>query len=333
MNNVMKKKRLGGFIRSREITLVFLIIFLVLVVSTRYGKFLSPDNIGDIVMDSSILIIMTIAQMGVILIGGIDLSIASNMALTSYLVAQLHVINPGLPASVLILSALFLGMIFGLFNGILVALGNIPPVIATLGTISIYRGLTYFISQGEWISAHQMTSEFKYITKTHFLGLPALIWYMTAVSLVFYIFYSHIRTGREFYSVGGNADAAGYVGVSLKKIQILAFSISGALAGLGGLFYISKYAIAQTDTALGYEFKTISACVIGGVSLSGGVGTIPGVILGALFIGIVNNALPVINLSPFYQMALLGAIILVAVIYNKLADDRNQKFISRKREF
>jgi rhamnose transport system permease protein len=153
------------------------------------------------------------------------------------------------------------------------------------------------------------------------------------VLVIFTIFLHLTKTGREIYGVGGNKVAAQYVGINIKKIQYLAFALSGVIVGLSGLFWVARYASAQNETALGFELQTIAACVIGGVSIMGGSGTVLGAILGAIFLGIVNNALTIINLSPFYQMAIQGFVIIAAIVANTVVDRRNQLAMSRTRTF
>jgi rhamnose transport system permease protein len=325
--------RIGKFLKKREILLVVLIGILVGAVSIRYPSFIGVENFFDILNDTSILVIVSVAQLGVLLLGGIDLSVGSNMALTSIVVASMNASRPDLPMAALIAMSLLLGALLGAFNGALIAYLKIPSIISTLGTISIYRGMTFLYSNGYWINSYQMSDAFKMIPRGVFAGISSLIWYAIAASAVLYVFYNRVKTGREFYAVGGNSEAAGFAGVSVRKIQFLAFVLSGALAGLGGTLYVARYAIAQSGTATGFEFQTVAACVIGGVSTSGGLGNVPGVVLGAIFIGILNNALPVIKLSPFYQMSMQGAVILLAVIFNTLGDRNTKTRIIKRRTF
>jgi rhamnose transport system permease protein len=146
------------------------------------------------------------------------------------------------------------------------------------------------------------------------------------------VFIRLTRTGREIYGIGGNKTAARYVGISLRRINYLVYTLCGVLVGLAGLLWVARYASAQNDTATGFELQTIAACMIGGVNILGGSGTIIGVVLGALFLGIVNNALTVVGLSPFYQMAIQGFVILAAIIANSVVDRRNQAALLRTRK-
>ncbi len=333
MANKSSNQRIIKLLRRRETLLVAIILFLVVAVSLRAPNFIGFENFSDILNDTGILVIVSIAQLGILLLGGIDMSVGSNMALTSIVIASLNVSRPDLPMASLIAISLALGAFLGAFNGFLVAYLKIPSVIATLGTISIYRGMTFLYSNGYWVNSYQMSEAFKMIPRELFLGVSAMLWYAIAVAVLFHLFYNRIKTGREFYAVGGNLEAAGFAGVNVPRIQFLAFTLSGALAGLAGTLYVSRYAIAQSGTASGFEFQTVAACVIGGVSFSGGLGNVPGVVLGALFLGILNNALPVVKVSPFYQMSLQGGIILLAVILNTLGDRNTRTKIIKRRDF
>lgn len=309
-----------------------LILLLLLAVSLRAPNFFQLGNLYDIANDTSILIIVAIGQMMVIITGGIDLSVASGIALSGMSVAMLNQYYPNIPILVIILISLAIGFLLGSFNGILVSMAGIPPIITTLGTMSIYRGFVFVLSSGEWVSAHEMTERFRELPRGSLFGMTNLILAAVLMVLIFAVFLHLSRTGREIYGVGGNKVAAQYVGISLKKIHYLVFVLSGIIVGLSGLFWVSRYASAQNETAFGFELQTIAACVIGGVSIMGGTGTILGVVLGAMFLGIVNNALTVINLSPFYQMAIQGFVILVAIVANTLVDRRNQLAMLRKRK-
>jgi len=314
-----------SFLKRREVTLVGLILLLFIAVSLRTPGFASLSNINDIFNDTALLIMMGLAQYLIILTGGIDLSVASTMALSGMCAALLNKLDPSMPIPFVVLVALGSGLALGAFNGTLVGFAGISSIIATLGTISIYRGGVFLLSGGQWISAHQMTEGFKLIPDFKLLGISAIIWYMILVVILFAVFMNLTRTGREVYALGGNKTAARYVGVNEKKINFLVFSVAGLVAGFCGLLYVARYAAAQNDTATGFELNTIAACVIGGVSIAGGSGTVVGVVLGAVFLGIITNALTVINLSPFFQMAIQGFVILAAILANTIMAQRSQR--------
>jgi rhamnose transport system permease protein len=318
--------------KRRELTLVLVLAVLVAAISLRHPAFLQPGNVYDILNDTAILFMVAIGQMMVILTGGIDLSVSSGIALVGMSVGMLNRYYPGVPIAAIVLLALAMGFVLGAFNGLLVSLAGIPAIIATLGTLSIYRGFVFVLSGGQWVSAHEMTAGFRDLPHASPLGLTNLLLSAVVVVALAAVALRLTRTGREIYGVGGNRVAARYVGINLKRIDFLVFAVSGLIVGLSGLLWVARYASAQNETAAGFHLPTIAACVIGGVSILGGTGSVAGVVLGALFLGIVNNALPVINLSPFYQMALQGFVILAAIVANTLVEQRNQRLMMRKRQ-
>jgi rhamnose transport system permease protein len=176
-----------------------------------------------------------------------------------------------------------------------------------------------------------MTEGFRMIPDAKLFGVSAIIWYMVLVVILFSVFMNLTRTGREIYALGGNKTAAKYVGIQDKKVNFLVFCLSGLVSGFAGLLYVARYAAAQNDTAAGFELATVAACVIGGVSIAGGSGTVMGVVLGAIFLGIINNALTVINLSPFFQMAIQGFVILTAIVANTVMSQRAEKLALARR--
>jgi len=319
--------------RKREFNLFIFILFIIFGVSLRTPSFLYVNNFVDILNDTAILSMVAIGQLMIIVTGGIDLSVGSSIALSGMSVALLNQYHPGIPIFMIILISIAIGLLLGSINGLLVSQVKIPPIITTLGTMSIYRGLVFVLCKGTWVSAHEMTEVFREFPRRSFLGISSLIYLSILIVILFLIFLNLTRTGREIYGVGGNKTASQYVGINLKKIQYIVFTLGGGITGLAGFLWVARYAAAQSETATGFELQTIAACVIGGVSIMGGSGTIIGVVLGAFFMGIVYNALTMINVSPFWQMAIQGFIILFAIIINTVMDKRNQQLMLRKRSF
>ncbi len=318
-------------LKRKETTLAGLIILLLAAVALRAPGFIAPRSLLNIVVDTCILCIVALGQFGVILIGGIDLSVGSTMALVGMAAAMSNQAFPSVPAWLYLPFSLLSGALLGGIGGVLVGFGKLPPLIASLGTMSAYRGLVFLLSKGQWVTANEMTEGFRRIPEGLFLGLPHMFWAALAIGIFAQVFMRHTRSGRDIYALGGNATAARFAGVNRARVEIDVFVLSGALAGLAGLFYVSRYGIAQNETASGFEMQTVAAAVLGGVNIAGGSGTVGGVILGSLFLGVVNNALPVLRLSPFLQMAIQGFIILAAVIANTVLDRRNARISSSRR--
>jgi len=318
--------------RYRELWLLAAILVVIVLVSTRSSTFASPQSLANVFNDTSILIMLALGQMVVILTRSIDLSMASNLALCGMVVALINAAFPEVPVPVLLLTAAALGTALGALNGILVWKLDIPPIVVTLGTLTIFRGMIFVLAGGSWVNAHQMTDAFKALPRTDMLGISLLSWFAIVVVILFYLLMTRTPLGRAFYATGINPTAATYAGVNVGRTRFLAFCVAGLIAGLSGYLWVARYAVAYVDVAGGFELSIIAACVIGGVSIAGGIGTVPGAVLGALFLGVVNNALPVINISPFWQMAISGTAILLAVVFNARSEAKRGRIILKKAE-
>ena len=245
------------------------------------------------------------------------------------IVALLNFHHPDIPVWALLILATALGLVMGIINGLLVWKMGIPAIVVTLGTMSIYRGIIFLLSDGGWINSHQMSADFLGLPRSSLLGLPLLSWCAIAALFVVGYFLRYSRTGRALYTAGGNATAAYYTGINAGKMQFVSFCLSGALAGFCGYLWISRFAVAYVDVANGFELQVVAACVIGGISTMGGTGRVLGCLLGALFLGVINNALPVIGISPFWQMAISGSVIVIAVLLNERGNKRKGRLILR----
>ena len=319
-------------LKNREMLLVMAIVALVVLIAMRFPPFVTSGNLANVYNDTSILIILALGQMAVILTRCIDLSMAANLALSGMVAAMLNAAMPGLPIPLIILISMALGAVLGSINGLLVWKLDIPPIVVTLGTLTIYRGLIFLLSGGAWINAHQMSDAFKALPRTVLFGFPLLSWLSLAIILLMAVVMRRTPLGRAFFAVGGNPHAAVYTGIDVGRTRFLAYCLSGTLAGLSGYLWVSRYAVAYVDIAAGFELDIIAACVIGGVSIAGGIGSVGGALLGALFLGVIKNALPVINISPFAQMAISGMVIIIAVAVNARAEKHKGRVILRKAE-
>jgi rhamnose transport system permease protein len=308
----------GTLARYREAGIIIFILILAVIVSLRAPDFLTLGNFRDILLDISILVIVSLAQTMVILTHGIDLSVGSSISLVAMMVTYTIKTYPNIPLISVVLLGIALGAVLGSFNGLIITVGKVPPIIATLGTLSIYRGMVFLYSQGYWISPYQLPDAFKMLSKGTPLGIPNIIIYAIIVAILVYYFLNYTRTGRDIYAVGSNPDAAEYVGIRKQRILFLVYVLTGVAAGLAGVLWASRFESAETSTALGFELQTVAASIVGGVSISGGVGTVPGVLLGALALGMINNAVTLVRISPFWEQAAQGLLILVAVVSDTL---------------
>lgn len=302
----------------RDIAFAILTAALFAAVTFAFPGFASPRNVAGLLDDTALLIMLALAQMLVILVRGIDLSIAANLALCGMIAAQFDrdfgdALGTGSVPVVMLLS-LLAGGVLGAFNGLLVWKLRLPPIVVTLGTMSVYRGVIFLLSGGAWVNENEMSRAFVTFPRLTFLGLTSLTWLSLLVVAVFIVALRRSRVARDLYAAGGNPEAASYSGIDPGRMQFVAYTVCGAIAGVCGYLWVARFAVAYTDIALGFELSVIAACLIGGVSIAGGTGSAVGVLLGCLFIGIIRSSLPLVGISPFWQMFINGAVILVAVL-------------------
>ncbi len=318
MDAIVKAIKRQQFVGIRELGILAFTVLLVILVSFGSSSFLTFDNFQDITLNTCILIMVAIGQMMVIVTAGIDLSVAAGLALSGMIVALTVRDFPGLSPALAVLMGAAVGTLLGALNGLIVSKGKVPPIITTLGTMSVYRGLAFVVSGGAWVSANEMPLGFKNIARGSVLGVPNLVIFAALTFLVFYYFLNHVRTGREIYAIGSDKEAARVTGIDVEKIQFLVFTLSGFLYGTAGVLWVSRYASAQSNSASSFMLQTVAAVVVGGVSIFGGSGKVFGVVVGAFLLGIIDNALNVTGVSPFWKLAIQGLVILLAVVVDEV---------------
>ena len=316
-------------VKFREAGIIVFILLLSALVTLRNPAFLQLNNLQDIVLNISILVIVALAQTMVIITRGIDLSVGSMIGLTAMMVSYVIAAYPGMPPLLAIPLGMALGGVLGMVNGLLIAVGGVPPIIVTLGTLSIYRGLVFLYSNGNWINAYQLPPAFRELSKGTPLIVPNLILFALIVAAGVYYFLKYTRAGRNIYTVGSNPEAAKFAGIPIKQTIFRVYLISGLLCGLAGVLWASRFESAQTNTASGFELQTVAASVVGGVNIFGGSGSVLSVILGAFLLGVINNSLTLVQISPFWQLAFQGLLILLAVIVDSWILRRLKRLKSR----
>ena len=333
--NTLQKKggRIVGLLRSREASLLLVMVLLCALIQWRSGgKFLTGTVIGQLTQNYAYTMVLSFGMLLVLLIGGIDISIGATLALSGMSTSLL--MRDGIITSPIVafLFSILVGLACGAVIGVIVAKGKVIPIIATLGMQYIYRGLTYLVSDTQWVPSDKMLPGYKAFAQASFLGINNLFWIVLVVFVVVLAFLKWTGFGRQIYAVGSNADAAKISGIHIDRVKIIVYTINGALAGLTGAMYTSMYATAQGNMANGAEMDVIAACVIGGVSLDGGLGNAFGVLLGAITIAIISKSLSLVGIDAFWQQALKGAIIAVAVLINVIVQRNSDRRALEGRE-
>jgi ribose transport system permease protein len=324
MNSIATKTQL-----SKLQSLIALFVLCV-IISILSDKFLTVANGWNVLRQISVNICISVGMTLVVLTAGIDLSVGSILALCGAVTAGLLKNGIELPDQNLyigftllgaILAGLAAGSLLGWFNGWAITKFNVPPFVATLAMLTMARGFTMLWTKG--FPINNLGSNFDYIGTGWFIGVPVPVWISLLVVLLAVFMTIKTPLGRYIYAIGGNENAARLSGININRIKIIVYSISGALAALGGLMVTARLDSAQPNAGTSYELDAIAAVVIGGTSLSGGKGSILGTVLGAVIIGVLNNGLVLLNVSPFWQQVVKGGVILLAVIIDK-ANSKNE---------
>ena len=290
--------------------LVLALALVALTLAAIKPRFLSPANLVNVARQMSINGVLAVGVTVVLLTGGVDLSLGSVVALAG--VAAACWAHPETyPVAVPILVGVAAGALCGAANGLIVTRGRVAPFIVTLGMMTVARGLALVVSGGRPVS--NLSPQFTWMGSAEVLGLPLLVWLLLGVAAVVHVALQRLRWGRYVYAVGGNEAAARASGIDVGRIKLSAYLVCGACAGLAGVMLAARITTGQPNAGVAYELDAIAAVVIGGTSLSGGVGGVIGTLLGALLMGVINNGLDLLNVTPYYQQIVKGLIIVGAV--------------------
>lgn len=291
------------------------LILLIIVVSILNPSFLDLSNLLNLLRQISINGLIAFGMTFIILTGGIDLSVGSILALSSAFIALM--ITSGVDPIIALIIGVLIGFVLGAVNGLLVTKGNMAPFIATLATMTIFRGLTLVITDGNPITNLGDSYLFQLFGKGYFIGIPVPAVTMIIVFVILLIILQKTTFGRHTYAIGGNEVAAKISGIKVNKIKILIYGISGVMSALAGGILTSRLNSAQPTAGTSYELDAIAAVVLGGTSLTGGKGRIVGTLIGVLIIGVLNNGLNLLGVSSFYQQVVKGVVILIAVLIDR----------------
>ena len=301
------------FWQKYGILLILLLLVVIMgLLSPKY--FLTVNNLVQIILQSSITILIAVGEFFAILIAGIDLSVGSILALTGMVTAKLLV--GGVPIIIsILLGGILLGAVLGLFNGFLVVQTGLHPFIITLGGLTIFRGLTLVISDAR--SVYGFPAEFQQMVAGDIFGIPIPIIIALVVAAIFYLVTTKTILGRNLYAIGGNEDSAWLSGVNVKIHKMMVFVFSGICSGIAGVVMIGRLGASEPLAGQGFELYAIAASIIGGTSFFGGKGRITGVVIGAIIIGLINNSLNILNVPTFYQQIVMGSLIIISVFLDK----------------
>lgn len=311
--------------KSQSLIALFL---LCLFISLLSDKFMTSANLWNVLRQISVNVCISVGMTLVVLMAGIDLSVGSVLGFTAAVCAGLLKngiafesmdLFVGFTVLGAILASILIGMLLGLFNGWVITKFSIPPFVATLAMLTIARGLTMLYTEGIPIS--NLGSEFEFIGSGWILGIPVPVWISIFMVLIVIFLTKKTTFGRYIYAIGGNERAAFLSGININRIKLVVYAIAGMMAAVGGVLVTSRLNSAQPNAGMSYELDSIAAVVIGGTSLSGGIGTVTGTVIGAVIIGVLNNGLVLLDVSPFWQQVVKGFVILLAVVIDKM----NQK--------
>ncbi len=320
-----------AILRSRNIGLVIGLAIMLALAYVITPQFYDGATLVGMLQNNCIYLFLAVAEIIVIISGAIDLSGPSILALTGCLSAVIQMENPDMPAAVLILLSIAIGLACGLFNGLIVNYLRINPMIATLGTSYIIRGIAFLVSDGEWVMPHQFTENFTNLSVGKIFGVYNIIWFAAAVIIAAGIFLGYTTLGRRQYAVGSNAASAAVAGIKVKKTGVQAYMIGGAVCGLAGILYAANFAACNYQVATGYEMTAIAICILGGAGVTGGTGKISGLFLAVLMISVINSFISMLPGLSIWADAIQGFIIIAAVLINVfMARTERQRELKRR---
>jgi rhamnose transport system permease protein len=317
--------------RLRELGIFIALGVAVIFFWARANNFMTVGNWQDIATDVALVAVLAVGQTMVVLTRNIDLSVGSIVGLTAYLSSNTLADHHGIPIVAIALMAMTIGLALGLVNGLLVTVGRIPAIIATIGTLAIYRGVLFEITGGQNVLAFELPESFLDLAAKKPLGVPSLAWIAFGIALAGAAVLRWAPWGRDFYAVGSNPEAARYAGIPVGRRVLTAFMISGALAGLGGFMFAARFASVDAVAGTNLELDAVTAVVIGGVNVFGGSGTVLGAVLGAVLVSTIQDGFTLLKLSEFWKIFFNGTAIVVAVTIDALITQRLQQALRRRR--
>lgn len=317
--------RWSAFARLRELPVAVALVSLVAITTLINPRFLTPQSTKDLLLNATIVLILAVGQAIVIITRNVDLSVGSILGLTGFLTGTLFATVPGIPIPVVFLAGIVLGTLLGAVNGLLVTLAGVPALVITLGTLYVYRGVNNAWAGGREYFSGDRPVEFGNLSVDTVLGFPIITLIALVVLVILAVFLGRTRSGRDFYAIGSDPNAALLFGIPVRRRVFSAFLINGALAGLAGVLYASRFSSVGATTGTGIELDVVAAAVVGGVAIFGGSGTVVGAAIGAVLLTTITSSLTAVRVDKFWQQAIVGVLILAAIIIDRVASIRTAR--------
>lgn len=317
--------------RIRESGIVVVLAVFVAITAAVQPRFLSQTNIQFVLVDTTVIALLALGETMVVISRNVDLSVGSVLGLSAYASANLFGPHPGIPIPVVFLAGMGIGLACGVVNGFMVAAGRVPSLVVTLATLYIIRGIDILLFSGKQVVSASLPDAFLQIPRSTTLGIPDVA---IAVAVVIGIGAYYLRTyrsGRELYAIGSNPEAARLAGIPVGRRVFTAFAVSGAIAGVAGVLWAAQYGTIDSSAGTGYELQAVSAVVVGGVAIFGGSGSVIGAALGALLLSTITTALYVLGISPFWDQAIWGFLLIVAIALDKTITVRLTSALRKRR--
>ncbi len=316
--------------RIRELGIVAALVLLIAFTAILEPRFIEAASLRNLALNASIFAILAVGQTLVIITRNVDLSVGSVLGLSAFMAGDLLSKNPDLPLPLVFILAIGLGAACGLLNGVLTTWGRVPALVVTLGTLYAFRGLAFLWTDGRQVNAESLPDSFLNIGTGSLLGVPYLVIIAVIVTLAVGQWLRDFRVGRELYAIGSNPEGARLAGVRADRRVLTAFVLAGALAGLGGALFTARFATVDATAGVGYELTVIAAAVVGGVAIFGGTGSVYGAALGALLLGTITSSLIILRVEAFWQLAAIGALLLVAILFDRFLGLRVEAALRRR---
>ena len=319
-------------LRARELPVALAFVALVAVTGILNPRFLAPQSIKDLLLNATIIAILAAGQAIVIISRNVDLSVGSMLGISGFAVGTLFATFPEIPIPLVFVIGILVGAFLGAINGLLVSLVQVPALVITLGTLYVYRGINNAWAGGTEYFSGQRPEEFGDLSVDTFYGFPIITILAFAVIVGLSIYLSKFRSGRDYYAIGSDPAAAKLFGIPVAKRIFLSFVLSGALAGLAGVLYASRYSSVGARTGLGLELDVVAAVVVGGVAIFGGSGTVIGATIGAFLLTTITGSLTAIQVDKFWQQAVVGILIISSIVIDRVSSLRLAKKRIREKE-